>query len=195
MLRLVSKMFSVGSPEASKWVSNLFLILSENGYGNLFTANCTDFNAKWLKKSFQLRTSDIANQNWSMDVLKNKLCLNYRIFKKELEFENYLIVLPPALKYSFSKFRCGNNNLPYMRARFSGTENGRCDLCNSQDLGDEFHYVLVCKFFEVARKSFIKPYYFKYPNSLKFHDLMSSKTNLIKLAKFIDLIMKQFSPF
>ena len=33
-----------------------------------------------------------------------------------------------------------------------------------RDLGDEFHFVLVCSHFEVIRKKLIKKYYWKKPN-------------------------------
>ena len=49
---------------------------------------------------------DQFKQNWynsEFDLLK---CLNFRTFKQNHGFENYLIELPTDLRVSFSKFIC-----------------------------------------------------------------------------------------
>jgi hypothetical protein len=33
-----------------------------------------------------------------------------------------------------------------------------CDLCNKEELGDEFHYLFNCTFFKDERKKFIPEY-------------------------------------
>ena len=66
-----------------------------------------------------------------------------------------------------------------------------CTYCND-DIGDEFHFLLVCKQFHESRTKFIKSYYYRHPNILKFEQLMNA-TNLNELKKlciFIYLIMK-----
>ena len=35
----------------------------------------------------------------------------------------------------------------------------KCTLCNQNDLGDDFHYLLKYTYFEVERKQLHKPYY------------------------------------
>ena len=52
---------------------------------------------------------------------------------------------------------------------------------------DEFHFVLVCSYFNDARKKYIKPYFYNHPNLHKLIELFtnSSKTSTLKLALFI----------
>ena len=48
-----------------------------------------------------------------------------------------------------------------------------CHFCNS-DLGDEYHYLLACSKFNRERKQYLKPYYYKRPNVLKYHEIINS---------------------
>ena len=61
-----------------------------------------------------------------------------------------------------------------------------------QDIGNEFHYVLVCKKFQEQRPKYLKRYYYQHLNIIKFEELMSTKqpTKLKNLCMFTDIIMK-----
>ena len=48
---------------------------------------------KWLKNALHLKLYNMARQEWHSDVSENQLCLNYRIFKNEIDYCNYLNVL------------------------------------------------------------------------------------------------------
>ena len=89
-----------------------------------------------------------------------------------------------------------NHRLPIQSGRFSHIPRHErlCTLCNSGDIGDEYHYLLVCSHLAETRKKFIPRHYFKYPNVIKFHNLMSSKCKvlLLKLVKFIREIQNCF---
>ena len=67
-----------------------------------------------------------------------------------------------------------------------------CHKCQMNELGDEFHYVFCCPFFENDRRLYLKSYYYKYPNVLKYNKLFCSekKNQLSKLAKFMKTITK-----
>ena len=43
----------------------------------------TPLNLGWVKSALDLRLNDIDLQNWNNEVYKNRLCLNYRLFKQE----------------------------------------------------------------------------------------------------------------
>ena len=62
-----------------------------------------------------------------------------------------------------------------------------CTECNKNELGDEFHYILECPFFEQDRKIYIPKYYYSRPHVLKYKLLFSSKlkSELIKLRELI----------
>ena len=75
-------------------------------------------------------------------------------------------------------------------------ENRVCNLCNSHDHGDEFHYLLKCSFMSDMRKNCINNNFFRNANILKFGELMN-QTKLSKLKKlcvFIRFINNNVCP-
>jgi hypothetical protein len=69
-----------------------------------------------------------------------------------------------------------------------------CDLCNKEELGDEFHYLFNCTFFKDERKQFIPEYLYNVPNTISFSELMNSddKYVLIGLSKYAKIVMSVF---
>ena len=63
---------------------------------------------------------------------------------------------------SMIKFRTCNK-FPVERGHWDNTEfaNRKYELCPKNDIGDNFHYLLICPFFESQRKQYIDSYYFK----------------------------------
>ena len=49
-----------------------------------------------------------------------------------------------------------------------------CTLCNSGQIGDEFHFILECKSLENLRKNYLCKYYYENPNIIKFNEIMST---------------------
>ena len=159
-----------------------------------FIWHLEDVNQKHLKSGLKLRLSDIDKQEWLANVHGNILCLNYRIFKEEFGREQYLTLLEPNLRRTLTKFRSGFHNLPITNRRYDEIDDRNvCPLCQS-DVGDEFHYLLVCPSFEYHRNSFLPPYYNRHPNVLKFKELLTSnnKRILIKVTKLVRIIMYVF---
>ena len=52
-----------------------------------------------------------------------------------------------------------------------------CGLCNLCLPGDEYHYVLICPFFDHSRKILLKPYFYNRPNLMKLDMMLSSSNN------------------
>ena len=111
----------------------------------------------------------------------------------------YLTLLPRGKYIPLIKYRTANHFLPVETIRWkkdkkSKSKPPKCALCDDQDTADEFHYLLICKHFEQQRKLYIKPYYYKRPNILKYRELFSSKSpaKLSKLSKFVSIIMSEF---
>ena len=55
---------------------------------------------------------------------------------------------------SLVNYRMCNNCLPIETGRWSGLDRSqrKCNLCNIDDIGDEFHYIFRCPYFAVIRK-------------------------------------------
>ena len=72
-----------------------------------------------------------------------------------------------------------------------------CTLCHTGEVGDEYHYVLICPIFLEARKQFIQKYYYSRPSVFKFLELINSENKiiLVKLAKFLKIVFSIFKWF
>ena len=59
-----------------------------------------------------------------------------------------------------------------------------CDICDLEHIGDEFHYLFECKYFERERKQLLPN--IQKSNVLIYHDLFNDNdiNNCIKIAKF-----------
>ena len=90
------------------------------------------------------------------------------------------------------KYRTRNNKLPVEIGRWNKIPfNQRiCKLC-SADIGDEYHYLLICKSIHEIRKKYLKQYFYTNPNTLKFEKLMNTKNKIEsrKLCSFIEHIL------
>ena len=53
----------------------------------------------------------------------------------------------------FIKFRTANHKLPVETGRRENIPHAerKCSLCNKNDIGDEFHYLLICLYFATER--------------------------------------------
>ena len=97
-----------------------------------------------IAKVIKLKLIENYKLLWKESVYKSPKCLNYRIVKKEFQYENYFNILPIDLTIPFFHFRSLNHKMPIEWGRFLGTvRDGRiCELCSLHRLGDEYHYVL-----------------------------------------------------
>ena len=83
--------------------------------------------------------------------------VNYKVFKDSFSSEAYLDILDNKNLVEFCRFRTTNHKLPIEAGRWLNTsrQNRNCTLCKNNELGDEFHFILECKFFEQERKNYI----------------------------------------
>jgi hypothetical protein len=139
------------------------------------------------------RLTDQFIQEWSADVYNSSSCYNYRIYKTTWGMEKYLTCVTENLRIPFTRFRLLNNKLPVTKLRYEGVPRSErlCTLCNSNKIGDEFHYVLECPYFVNNRKIYLKKYYNKDPNTFKLNDLFNcTGKNLISICQFTRIIMR-----
>ena len=194
MYRLVRIMHESGDMH-SKWIAHIKNVLCECGMAEVWSTP-NKFNSNWSKNSFQLRLSDMLKQYWHSSVNDMSSCLNYRIFKHDHCFEPFLEILEPINRISFIRYRCGNSKIPVVLGRYNNQsiDECLCNLCNCGDVGDEYHYIMKCKFFEAERRSLVPFFYVRTPNVIMFDLLFSTKNKntLIRLSKFILIIMNKF---
>ena len=154
---------------------------------------CSSHTFKVLIKQ---RVKDQFIQKWYMDINNNELYYNYRMYKNRFEFEKYLAEMPFDSARFLLKFRVLNHKLPIQKGRFLRIERNerKCNKCNCNELGDEYHYLFLCPVFHDVRIKFLKPYFYRRPNAIKYENLMCSekKNVLFKLVRFIKAILADF---
>ena len=98
--------------------------------------------------------------------------------------------------FALCKFKCANHKLPIVTGRYEGlpVDERICTLCDIPDVGDEFHYLFKCNYFNDLRTRCLNTQYYIHPNMEKTKQLfnVSNKTELLNLAKFIYQIVYKF---
>ena len=179
----------------SPWLDKVKTSLNHMGESYLFDEIGNLPGPIWFKNKIKSRLSDIYKQRWSAEVNSNSVCLNYRIMTDQKKLQIYF-KLPRQYIYAICKFKCANSKIPSIIGRYSNKplEDRACTVCESDEIGDEFHYLFKCSNFNDERIKHIKPYYYNYPDEHKMISLfnVSSKKQMLNLAKFICVILQEF---
>ena len=179
----------------SKWILNINKILCDIGRNDLwiYQNQIGTYPLKFIAKQMLI---DQFLQNWRSSLTTSSKGKNFNLFKDSINLERYFLILPNNLYINMVRFRTANHKLPIELGRWNNIEydERKCDLCDQRSIGDEFHYLLECDFFKRERQLFISDTYYRRPNILKYKNLLScqDESSLIKLGKFMGLIMKQF---
>ena len=178
-----------------KWIGKIRQILISVGKPDLLHQhNIQHPPATKLKISQTLH--DIFLQDWNATINTTSKGRNYKLFKTNTNFETFLISLPRSSSIPMIKFRTANHKLPIEVGRWENIvyEDRKCNFCDKNDLGDEFHYLFICSYFQNERKDLLKRYYYLRPNIIKYQELMNCKNKqvLLNLSKFMKLIMSKF---
>ena len=173
------------------WIEKVKNILDNCGLSNIWSPQSFP-NIKWIKSKVKLTLTDQFKQNWSSTLQNSPKALNYRIYKENLQFENYLNILSKKDALILCRFRTCNNNLPIETGRWHNIprENRVCQKCNLREIGDEFHYILNCKALTLQRKKCLLTKHIANRNIITFSEIMSSKKQsfLRKLCTFVKTI-------
>lgn len=122
-------------------IAVVFLKLQEKvTLGNQTICTCS-YN--WLKSIVKEILQNQFVQDWRSIVDNSPKCINYRIFKTNLNLEKYLLILPTDLRITFTKLRTWYHRFPIETGRWYNIEKHfrKCTMCDSNSIGDEFHYV------------------------------------------------------
>ena len=176
----------------SKWISKIQATLNQCGMHDVWLNQFAYIN-KHLKQQVKQRLLDQYRQTWNTQLQESHKGRYYSIYKENIALEEHLLKLNKSEHITFVKFRASNHFLPVEQGRWQNIEyaDRKCHLCNSVDVADELHYILICPKFENERKTYIKKYFYTRPNLMKFKTLMRS-TSTIKLRKlcaFIKIIL------
>ena len=180
----------------SKWLICVRDVLFECGFHNCWNEQAVSRNVN-LSRNVKQFLFDKFVVEWKYQIFNSPKCINYRIYKSDFGIEKYFTVLPPDLMYTLIRFRCGSHKLPIETGRFYNIDRSErlCDLCDKEELGDEFHYIFNCTFFNTERRKFIPQHIYNNRNIQSLSDLMNShdKYTLVGLAKFCKIVMSIFT--
>ena len=175
------------------WISNIKSILDNLGMSYIWTSQNPQ-NSEWLANTVLQKSQDQYVQSWFASVNESSKCVNYRIYKTEHKFENYLITLPPKLRNIFVNYRLCNNKLPIETGRWLNIERNlrKCTLCNKNNVGDEFHYVFECSAFDLERDINLPFIRKRSANCILFAELFNENNirKLRRLCKFLQQILE-----
>ena len=179
-----------------KWMESIRTIFNNTGYSYILE-NQFQIEPKNTSKIVKRSLIDQFIQTWNSSMSNTNKGRNYKIFKSEFKYENYLTKLPIQEALNLFKLRTCNTRFPIEVGRWFNTpyHERYCHLCNSTDLGDTFHYLFKCTKFTDFRDKFISRYYRVNPNMLKFIQLMqTNNTTVLKnLSNFTINIIKNMT--
>ena len=180
----------------SKWLNCIKDILIKTGNTQVWDDQNVDVNFH-LSKKVKQSLFDTFVENWKDQVYNSSKCSKYRMYKTTFGLEKYLTVLPQDLLYNLCRLRCSSHKLPIETGRFFAIDRSEriCNLCNKQELGDEFHYLFNCTYFIQERCRYLPKNLTDSPNTISYNELMNceDKFTLIGLAKFIKIVMSLFN--
>ena len=178
-----------------KWPKSIKNILDSVGMSELWQAGQIQ-NVNATRNYIRQTLIDQNLQTWQANLEMSTKGLNYKLYKSDINIENYLTLFPRKVYYPIIRFRTTNHKLPVELGRWENVpfDERKCIKCNSSSLGDEFHYLLECNYFARERHMFLKKYFYKHPNIIKYKKLMTS-TDIVtikNLSKMLDVILKVF---
>ena len=112
----------------------------------------------------------------------------YRELKRNFDRAAYLTILhSKKLRNALSKLCLSSRRLAVETGRHTGVErqNRKCIFCVTDDLEDEYHFVLICPRYNNLRTLPIRQDYYRNPSMLKFIQLLKTSGKVLKLALYI----------
>ena len=174
-----------------KWLTCIRNTLDLTGHSDVFLNQNNTRNSSYIliKRTF----IDQFIQEWNCKLEGSNKGKQSKLFKDNIELETYVMTLPIPYVSHYLSFEHQTTNFPL---RLEGgatplTMNVLCRFCRN-DIGDSFHYLLVCKYLKNKRKLLIDKYYYTRPNVLKYKQLLCHENVAIlkRLSLFASHIMK-----
>ena len=109
--------------------------------------------------------------------LIDRFCLQY-----------YLkISMPNCYTMLITRFRVSAHTLLIEKGRYIERDKRLCQMCDMNDVEDEYHFILKCPFYTHLRHLYIKKYYWSKPYVFKLVQLLSvqNRKELCNIGKYL----------
>ena len=188
--RLCKKIFLYDVEICSgNWSSDMYKLLSEvnmtRAFDDKLSIDITGF--KTLKH-------ELYKQNWEQNRQFSSKLRTYNIIKHEYGVENYVKTLyNRSYKSIMAQFRTGILPLKVETGRFTNIpwQFRICELCNMEDIEDEFHFMMCCTCYNHVRSDLFSIAHEKYSDfytlepDVKFYILMNDEDLTKPVAHFL----------
>ena len=178
-----------------KWVECIQNILHECGLSYVWLTHNVD-NEKWILNVVKQTLIDQFQQNWVSDCNASSKGLIYNLFTNNIFVSRNYINSGAYMNNitTLLRFRTSDHKLPFETGRWNNVPRNQrfCNLCKN-NIGDEYHYIMICPELKEYRKAYLPSMYFRRPNAFKFFELFSCKKLAVinNLCKFINIINKR----
>ena len=174
----------------TNWLSKVKDLLDNTGFSDIWLQHdIIDLSSFYTV--FKQRLLDQFIQSWYASISNSQSLELYRHFKTNFCYESYLDEVPSKFRIAFSKFRMASHQLRIVTGRYGNNRIERnqrlCNICNSGEIEDEYHFLIICDAYKDIRVKYLKKYYYTKPSVMKFVQLVNSnKTTVVyKLCKFL----------
>lgn len=178
----------VESHNKTNWAYKVKHLLDQFGFSYVWDSPST-VDMKTFHLIFGERVKDVFIQKWYTAISSSTKYNTYSAYKQNFTFEKYMDLLPSKYRISLSKLRLSSHKLQIEIGRYSRNDRNQrvCLICNSGDIEDEYHFIIVCPVYNQLRSLYIKRYYYSRPSVYKFTEMMNSNKKIVikNVAKFI----------
>ena len=180
------------------WTRKIQELLFRVGFGYIWENQMVPDVKKFLNMLKQ-RLQDIHIQECYSSIENNSRCMLYKHLKPVYSMENYLKCnYHRDFRQYLTKLRLSSHKFLVERGRWVKPKinyhERLCTLCDENDIEDEYHILMKCKYFVNLREKYISKKYYKRPSMYKFQKLMNTtKRELYRLILFIKFIFKEYN--
>jgi len=142
------------------------------------------------------RIHDQYIQTWFCELDQSPKLITYRLYKISFCYEPYLSrIYNYNLRTCLSRFRCSSHKLFIEEGRHHNIarELRLCKYCNMNMIENEYHFLLVCPFYQDLRRKLLPNYYCSWPSTHKFVALITTNNSTIlkRLSSYINSANKR----
>ena len=173
------------------WLKQVKDILCNNGYLYVWENPwCVDQDK--FPIHFKQRLIDIFIQSVLSELDANRVLTLYKVIKLQFDYAPYLdLIRSKFLRIQLTKLRLSSHLLRIESGRYERNRLDRslrtCQICNTGDIEDEYHFILIRNQYLDLRVKYIKRFYYKKPSMYKLISLLQSSNHrtLFNLSLFL----------
>ena len=141
------------------WASKVKHLLSEYGFAYVWDRpNSICVNA--FLRIFKQKMIDVFHQSWLREVERSEVLTLYKEIKVLICYEPYLYICHTrSYRKALTQLRLSSHSLRIQTGRYGRNREERrerlCNVCNSGEIEDEFHFILKCKRYLIIRRRYI----------------------------------------